>query len=65
MCRFSTIPDITWNDIGALDELRKCLELAVVLPITKPNIFKRMGLTVPCGVLLYGPPGIVDNLLVP
>ena len=54
---FATIPDVTWNDIGALDELREELSMTILQPILNPQQFEAIGLTVPAGVLLFGPPG--------
>ena len=54
---FATIPDVTWNDIGALDDLREELNMTILQPILNPQQFESIGLTVPAGVLLFGPPG--------
>jgi hypothetical protein len=54
---FATIPDVSWNDIGALDELREELSMTILQPILNPQQFEAIGLTVPAGVLLFGPPG--------
>ncbi|GMF12297.1 unnamed protein product [Phytophthora lilii] len=60
---FATIPDVTWNDIGALNEVRDELSLAVLQPIAHPERFAALGLSMPAGVLLYGPPGCGKTLL--
>ncbi|KAK7511062.1 P-loop containing nucleoside triphosphate hydrolase protein [Phyllosticta citriasiana] len=60
---FATIPDITWEDIGALGEIRKELKAAVVEPIKNPERYKAVGITAPTGVLLWGPPGCGKTLL--
>lgn len=54
---------MTWADIGALDEIRNELELAIVQPIKQPEVFAALGITNPAGVLLYGPPGCGKTLL--
>ncbi len=54
---FATIPDTTWEDIGALESLRKQLHMSVVLPIRSPELFRSVGLSSPAGALLFGPPG--------
>ena len=54
---FATVPSVTWNDIGALEEVRSELTVAITEPVKCPEIFERMGLSVPAGVLLFGPPG--------
>eukprot|EP00742_Colponemidia_sp_Colp-10_P009527 GILJ01010394.1.p1 GENE.GILJ01010394.1~~GILJ01010394.1.p1 ORF type:complete len:911 (+),score=157.01 GILJ01010394.1:68-2800(+) len=60
---FATVPDISWADIGALQDLRSELKMAVVDPIKTPERFAAVGLSVPAGVLLYGPPGCGKTLL--
>lgn len=60
---FATIPNVKWDDIGALSEIRTEIENAVCEPIRKASLFKKLGLTVPVGVLLYGPPGCGKTLL--
>jgi transitional endoplasmic reticulum ATPase len=57
------VPKITWEDIGGLDEAKQQLKEAVEWPLTKPEVFKRMGITPPRGILLYGPPGTGKTLL--
>lgn len=60
---FATVPDVTWNDIGALQSIREELTLSVLEPITHPEKFKALGLPLPAGVMLYGPPGCGKTLL--
>ena len=54
---FATVPDVSWNDIGALANIREELTLSVLEPISHPERFEELGLPLPAGVLLYGPPG--------
>lgn len=60
---FATIPDTTWADIGALSGIREELATAIVEPIKNPEIYARVGITAPTGVLLWGPPGCGKTLL--
>ena len=60
---FATIPDVSWSDVGALHSTREELQMAIVQPIRRPEIFKRVGITAPCGVLMWGPPGCGKTLL--
>lgn len=60
---FVTVPNTTWDDIGALASVREKLRISVVEPIRNPQLFRTMGLTMPAGVLLYGPPGCGKTLL--
>lgn len=60
---FATIPDTTWADIGALRPVREELHTAIVDPIRHPEKYRRVGITAPTGVLLWGPPGCGKTLL--
>lgn len=56
-------PNVTFNDIGGLeDQIREVYE-AVVLPLKQPELFQEMGIEPPKGVLLHGPPGTGKTLL--
>jgi len=57
------IPKVSWGDIGGLEDIKQQLREAVEWPLTKPEVFKRMGITPPRGILLYGPPGTGKTLL--
>jgi transitional endoplasmic reticulum ATPase len=57
------IPKISWDDIGGLEEAKQQLREAVEWPLTKPDVFKRLGITPPRGIMLYGPPGTGKTLL--
>lgn len=53
----------SYEDIGGLDKEVKRLREMVELPLSRPEIFTRLGITPPRGVLLYGPPGTGKTLL--
>jgi len=57
------IPEITYEDIGGLeDEIKKIREM-VEIPMKHPEIFERLSISPPKGVLLHGPPGTGKTLL--
>ncbi len=60
---FVEVPNVTWDQIGGLDDLKQKLVEAVDWPLSHPKIFSRMGITPPKGILLYGPPGCGKTLL--
>ncbi|OPY33386.1 MAG: VCP-like ATPase [Methanomassiliicoccales archaeon PtaU1.Bin124] len=59
----SKIPKVTYEDIGGLgDEVKKVREM-IELPLRHPELFERLGVEAPKGVLLHGPPGTGKTLL--
>ncbi|MFL6511008.1 MAG: CDC48 family AAA ATPase [Nitrososphaera sp.] len=57
------VPQVTYEDIGGLkDEIQKVREM-IELPLRHPEIFEKLGIEAPKGVLLYGPPGTGKTLL--
>src|SRR3989339_2168654 len=56
-------PTITWEEIGGLDQQIQEIKEVVELPLKKPELFKKIGITPPKGVLLYGEPGTGKTLL--
>lgn len=56
-------PNIKWDDIGGLDEQIKEIKEVVELPLLEPELFKKIGISPPKGILLYGPPGTGKTLL--
>ncbi|NJE02602.1 CDC48 family AAA ATPase [Thermococcus sp. MV11] len=57
------MPNVRWEDIGGLDEVKQELKEAVEWPLKYPKAFQRLGIEPPRGVLLYGPPGTGKTLL--
>jgi transitional endoplasmic reticulum ATPase len=59
----SSVPRVTYEDIGGLrNEIQKVREM-IELPLKHPELFERLGVEAPKGVLLYGPPGTGKTLL--
>ena len=56
-------PTVSYDDIGGLDGQIQELRETVELPLLKPELFQRVGIEPPKGVLLYGPPGTGKTLL--
>lgn len=54
---FITVPDVTWDDIGSLQDIRKELKLSILAPVKYPHLMEALGLKSPSGVFLWGPPG--------
>jgi transitional endoplasmic reticulum ATPase len=57
------IPNITWDDIGGLEETKKDLQEMILYPIEHPDKFQKFGMQPSKGVLFYGPPGCGKTLL--
>ncbi len=57
------IPDISYEDVGGLDDQIMEVRETVELPLLKPELFKKVGIDPPKGVLLYGPPGTGKTLV--
>ncbi|MEM1618969.1 MAG: proteasome-activating nucleotidase [Desulfurococcaceae archaeon] len=56
-------PNVRYSDIGGLDEQIREIREVVELPLKHPELFEEIGVEVPKGVLLYGPPGCGKTLL--
>ena len=57
------IPDIKWDDVGGLEDIKQELKEAVEWPLKHPETFQRLGIRPPKGTLLYGIPGTGKTLL--
>jgi transitional endoplasmic reticulum ATPase len=57
------VPTIHWEDIGGLDEVKQELKEAVEWPLKTPEVFQRLGIKPPKGIMIYGPPGCGKTLL--
>ncbi|MEK6922255.1 MAG: CDC48 family AAA ATPase [Nanoarchaeota archaeon] len=59
----SHVPEVTYEDIGGLEDEVKKLREMVELPLKHPELFTRLGVDPPKGVLLHGPPGTGKTLI--
>ncbi|MDD1715800.1 MAG: AAA family ATPase, partial [Methanolinea sp.] len=57
------VPDITWEDVGGLEEVKQELREAVEWPLRYPQIFAQLKTKPPKGILLFGPPGTGKTML--
>ncbi|XP_016833212.1 ATPase family protein 2 homolog isoform X4 [Cricetulus griseus] len=57
------VPNVSWSDIGGLENIKLKLKQAVEWPLKHPKSFIRMGIQPPKGVLLYGPPGCSKTMI--
>ena len=56
-------PNVSWDDIGGLDDAKRELREGIELPLKHPDAFKRLGIRPAKGFLLFGPPGTGKTLL--
>src|SRR5919197_3285885 len=56
-------PDVSWDDIGGLEEVKRGLQEAVEWPMRYPNLYKELGHSIPKGILLHGPSGTGKTML--
>lgn len=57
------IPEVRWGDIGGLEKVKREVIEAAEWPLKYPQVFERLGIRPPKGILLYGPPGTGKTLL--
>ena len=57
------VPNVTWDDIGGLEEVKKHLNEMILYPVEHPDKFLKFGMKPSKGVLFYGPPGCGKTLL--
>ncbi len=60
---FVEVPDVTWEDVGGLDNIKEKLKEAVEWPLKYAEIFKKTNTSPPKGMILHGPPGTGKTLL--
>ena len=56
-------PNVKWDDIAGLEDIKQRLKEAVEWPLQFPHMFKKIGIRPPRGILLYGPPGVGKTML--
>ena len=56
-------PTVSWQQVGGLQEQEQEIKEVIELPLLKPELFKKIGIEPPKGILLYGPPGTGKTLL--
>ena len=54
---FTEIPDVSWDDVGGLDDVKRILKESIEWPLKYQELFDHMRTNAPKGILLYGPPG--------
>lgn len=60
---FTVIPNVTWDQVGALQRVREQLQTSIIGPIKNPALYQEFGLMRPAGALLWGPPGCGKTLV--
>ncbi|MBI2955481.1 MAG: AAA family ATPase [Chloroflexi bacterium] len=58
-----SIPDVSWDDVGGLEPVKRQLKELVEMPLLHPEVFAAINLRPASGILLYGPPGTGKTLL--
>jgi transitional endoplasmic reticulum ATPase len=57
------VPEIAWDDVGGLEEVKERLKESVEWPLTQPEVFEHFGIRPPGGIVLFGAPGTGKTLL--
>ncbi len=60
---FVEVPDVSWEDVGGLEDTKERLRETIQWPLEYPEVFRAMDMESAKGVLLYGPPGTGKTLL--
>jgi len=60
---FVEVPDVKWDDVGGLDDIKEELKEAIEWPLKYSDVFKKANTNPPKGILLYGAPGTGKTLL--
>ena len=57
------VPEVTWDEIGGLEDVKNRLKESVEWPLTKPELFEHFGIKPPRGIVMFGAPGTGKTLL--
>lgn len=57
------VPEVSWDEVGGLQEIKDRLKESIEWPLTKPELFEHFGITPPRGIVLFGAPGTGKTLL--
>jgi len=60
---FVDIPNVTWDDVGGLQEVKQVLKETILWPLEHPDLFKHLHTSPSNGILLHGPPGTGKTLI--
>ena len=60
---FVEVPDVTWDDVGGLEDTKERLRETIQWPLDYPDVFETLDMQAAKGVLMYGPPGTGKTLL--
>ncbi|MAU85184.1 MAG: ATPase [Euryarchaeota archaeon] len=57
------VPEVSWDEVGGLQEIKDRLKESIEWPLTKPELFEHFGINPPRGIILFGAPGTGKTLL--
>ncbi|MBT86268.1 MAG: ATPase [Euryarchaeota archaeon] len=57
------VPEVSWEEVGGLQEIKDRLKESIEWPLTKPELFEHFGINPPRGIVLFGAPGTGKTLL--
>lgn len=60
---FATVPGISWEDVGGMEEIKNEISFSITQPISHPEYFQALNISLATGILLYGPPGCGKTLI--
>jgi transitional endoplasmic reticulum ATPase len=60
---FVEVPNVTWEDVGGLEDVKRELRESIEWPLKHPELYEKLKAQNPKGILLYGPPGTGKTLL--